>query len=352
MTKERKWSDAFSDSLGTFKDSNLGDVECARIEFDDEETTCIPVLHYVHREDVKKSSQSSSSSDLSRLDEACRLKKKKRKSSEKYKERKLEESDDQTNSAHITFIVPTVYSRSNVSGDKVPTVPEHVPVHPEPVAAIHYPEDYTDNMFLEAMLTYFAPAHVGEPPADLQVEKHDEAVQTIETIYEENESENKSEQNSFTDVRPAVATVENNADKGHGGQEKSSSTKIEADENITDKVKDNQEVDNSVKEGSAHAKEDTEGQAGLILNKVTQRHSLFMSMTSLGMSSTCSDGHNLMKETAKYTDSERSQSDFTHHIENSRAQTPEHKFRVAKSKTAPIDVNGKFCKCSTRNFYC
>ena len=198
MTKGGKWPNMFGNRISSFNDNDSNDTECARIEFEDEEP--VPVLHCVHRDDVKDE-KPNRSLDLSRLDDEHRQKNHKkiktRKSSEKDKESR-KDSEEKNNKNIVNTVTPSHFN-GHVPNGNIPTVSEHVPIVPESkLCTQHYPEEYCDNMFLEAKLTYAPPTN--EVSGELLVEKRDEAVQTPEVLGEESESEDKNEGNADNDV--------------------------------------------------------------------------------------------------------------------------------------------------------
>ena len=342
----------YGDRVSTFNDTDCNDIECARIELEDEEN--VPVLHYVHTEDVNDEN-SNQVLDLSRLDDEFRptnsKKRKKRKDSKRSKDRTPRKDSGDRENGNIDKMLPPPSPKDSFPNENIPTVAEHVPILPEPKTSMqHYPVEYNDNMFLEAKLRYIPP--VDEVPGELIVEKLDEAVQTPEILGAESGPEDRNEEN----VEKDVATVEYGTVE-EGENRELDDEKVNNLDNTPTNDDDNKDEENgnkgangSVKvkgeSGTRNAKEskrkndkenENESQTIDVDNGHLLNNSVNKSVTSMDMFTTCDNCGYVMTKEANGTASEGSWDEYD--TEYQDIQTPT--YIVPKSKITPIEVKGK-----------
>ena len=222
-----------SHKTNTCSDVDTSDVECARIEFEDE---TVPVLHYINKDDIEVKLDQSARSGEKRSKEQSRSKP--QHISNQRNENKLRDvsKEDSNRICETASATPTPKVETDARNDNAPTVSDHVHVIQRSEAYIQaYPKEYTENMFLEATLTYVPP--VDKVVRDMRIEKRDAEVQTSVSFYKESVHENKTDEE---DEINAPAEKEGDVDiEKNGDLEKNTSS-----EHGTEKSVDENEANN------------------------------------------------------------------------------------------------------------
>ena len=322
-------------------DVDTSDEECARIEFEDE-TETVPVLHYVHKDDtVVKLDQSAISDE--------KESRKRRKHLQQHISNQFEGNENTSKDvskgynnriSETTTTTPKIETDvQNGSTCNLPTVSEHVSTIQRSEAYIQaYPKEYTENMFLEATLTYVPP--VDEVVGDLRMEKRDAEVQTSAIADEESVPENKTDEeedvNAPTEKEGDVEIPKNVDSEASKSEEQYTTNRVDENEANNDK-------DISAHDGpeKVETTEMTDEQVP------APNHSQLSTncMASEEMFTTCDKCGNIVRNEINDTESEKNWSDYySEYAEYSRVSTPKHKFVVPKSKISPMEVKGELKK--------
>ena len=319
----------------TCSDADTSDVECARIEFEDE-TETIPILHYVHKDDIEVKVDQSAISGEKRSNEPRRSKPQHISSQRNENKLKDVSKGDNNRISETAMVTTTPKVETDARNGNVPTVSDHVSVIQRSEAYIQaYPKEYTENMFLEARLTYVPP--VDKVVRDLRIEKRDAEVQTSVSLDKESVHENKTDEEEEIN---APAEKEGDVDiEKNGDLEKSASG-----EHDTEKSVDEDEANNE-QEISTHNDPQKMKTTQITEEEVPgPNHSQLSTncMASDEMFTTCDNCGNIVKNRINDTESEKNWSEYySEYAEHSRVSTPKHKFVVPKSKISPIEVKGK-----------
>ena len=197
----------------TCRDADTSDVECARIEFEDE-TETIPILHYVHKDDIEVKVDQSAISGEKRSNEPRRSKPQHISSQRNENKLKDVSKGDNNRISETVMVTATPKVETDARNGNVPTVSDHDSVIQRSEAYVQaYPKEYTENMFLEATLTYVPP--VDKVVRDLRIEKRDAEVQTSVILDKEGVHENKTDEEEEINVpaeKEGDVDIEKNSD--------------------------------------------------------------------------------------------------------------------------------------------
>ena len=323
-----------SHTANAYSDTDTSDVECARIEFE-EETETVPVLHYVHKDDTKIKLDQSAVRGEKRL-------KKRRKHLQQHipiqvqgNENKLKDvpEGDENRISETTAATPEIECNTDVQNGNVHTVSEHVDVMQKSEAYIQaYPREYTENMFLEATLAYVP--LVDKVNSDLRIEKRDAEVQTSAIADEESVPDDKTDEEEEIDA-PAEKEGDEQIEKkvdGEINKSREQDTKESVDE---DESNNEQQISDPEKVETTETNE--EQVPGPNLSQLSSN-----CMASEEIFTTCDNCGNIIRNRINDTESEKNWSEYySEYAGYSRISTPKHNFMVPKSKISPIEAKGK-----------
>ena len=111
----------------TCRDADTSDVECARIEFEDE-TETIPILHYVHKDDIEVKVDQSEISGEKRSNEPRRSKPQHISSQRNENKLKDVSKGDNNRISETAMVTATPKVETDARNGNVPTVSDHVSV--------------------------------------------------------------------------------------------------------------------------------------------------------------------------------------------------------------------------------
>ena len=295
-------------------------MECARVEFEDEET--VPVLHYVHEDKEEENLDPSISNDEKNS-------KKRRRSSKRDKRSK--NFQNKVDSYPIPETSgPKVEFKTDLQNCQRPTISEHVPApQKSDTFASSYPEEYTENVFLEATLSYVPPTD--DETGALKKESFDKEVQTsfVQTKCDEQNLDDEKiskevDINADAGKEEETSEIDENGDLESEKSQKEDTSQIMNDEEVNDILESSAQEDPKKIDSTDLP---TEPSPKRLVETFSCNNADYTTTKDIGLA------NNEINHSEHWTDSDYSGS--------SRMSTPRHKFTGSKSKIAPIEVKGK-----------